>query len=453
MTHPAALLRFALWLGSLVAVACLPARAQVLRVTAGDRELARAEASTLFGYAALPVTLLVQLGADVKASRAEVVVRLFGDTLRFRPGHPGFRVNGRTESLNSWTYLEDDVLFVAQWFFTRWLPSRYPERLAYRDGVLRIAAAPKPVAAARLVAPPTGDTARPPAIVRPARGKADPDDPLRGALLGFIDARVSGVFDSNVDRDPVPRPSYGTVVRLGAGIQSARSRPFLMARYDFALHRFANTEEWNRATHDVSAEVAPSLSRIRLRLGAAVRLKSWTEDRERADQVILKPQIEFRPAPIHVLYLYVLHSARRIDVASESRSDTFRLAGIGYYVWLHGSGVRVDGRYEENGSELERSRHVGWTGLTWMEIPLPGSHRLTLEGTHNRRRYARSFVDQARTVARADRRWTYSMSLSRELARTPWELGLAYHFEGNRSNDTYAVYSGRRVEVTVRRRW
>jgi hypothetical protein len=459
MTHPAALLRFALCLGSVVAVAPLPAAAQVLRVVAGDRELARAEASTLFGYSALPVTLLARLGADVKANRAEVVVRLFGDTLRFRPAHAGFEVNGRMESLQSWTYLEEnEVLFVARWFFTDWLPSRYPERLAYRDGVLRIAVAPQPVAAARPV--PAGDTARTAAPVAPARGKVaiparrrDPDDVLPGVLLGFIDARVSGVFDSNIDRDPVPRSSYGTVARLGVGMQSARSRPFLTARYDFALHRFANTEEANRTTHDVTAELAPSLPPLRLRLAATLRIGSWTEDREPANQIILKPQIEIRPAPAHVFSLYVLHSARRIDIGVGSRRDTFRLAGMGYYLWWHGGGLWLDGRYEVNKSELETVRYVGWTGSGWIRIPLPASHRLELEAAHNRRSYARSFVDQAGTVTRADRRWTSSVSLTRELDGPLWEVGLKYGFEDNRSNNAYAVYRARRVELTVRRRW
>ncbi|HEV8264760.1 MAG TPA: hypothetical protein VGQ06_07400 [Gemmatimonadales bacterium] len=459
MTHPAA--RLALCLGSLAAVVPGPAAAQVFRVVAGGREVARVEASTLYGYSALPVTLLARLGADVQASRAEVVVRLFGDTVRFRPAYAGFEVNGRTESLHSWTYLdENEVLFVAQWFFTHWLPSRYPERLAYRDGVLRIAVAPQPVAAPLA---PSGDTARPVVTVGPARGnvpipapsppRRDPDDPVPGVLLGFIDARVSGVFDSNIDRDPVPRPSYGTVARLGIGLQSARSRPFLTARYDFSLYRFANTEEWNRTTHDVTAELAPSRRPLRLRLAATLRIGSWTEDREPANQIILKPQIEFRPAPAHVFSLYVVHSARRIDIGVGSRRDTFQLAAMGYYLWWHGGGLWVDGRYEVNKSEFERSRYVGWTGSAWIRIPLPASHRVTLETAYNRRWYARSFVDQAGTVARADRRWTSSVSLSREFEGRPWEVGLKYGFEDNRSNDTYAVYQARRVEVTVRRRW
>jgi hypothetical protein len=464
MTHPVALLRFALCLGSLVAVARPPAGAQVLRVVAGDRELARAEASTLFGDAALPVTLLAPLGADVKASRAEVVVRLFGDTLYFRPSQAGFQMNRRTESLPSWTYLDEhEVLFVTRWFFTHWLPSRYPERLAYRDGVLRMTVAPQPTGAARPVA--TGETAppashashappAPPAVPGgPARAQADPDDPRLGVLLGFIDARVTGVFESNIDRDPVPRPSYGTLARLGVGIQSARARPFLAARYDLALHRLAHSEEWNRTTHDVSAELAPSLGRLRLRLAATLRIGSWTEDRERTDEIILKPRIEIRQTPADVWSLYVMQSARRIDIGVGTRRDTFRLAGMGYYHWWRRGGLWVDGRYEVNKSELESSRYVGWTGSGWIRIPLPASHRLELETAHNRRWYAGSFVDQGDTVARMDRRWTSSVSLIRELHGPQWEVGLEYGFEDNRSNNRYAVYRARRVEVTMRRQW
>jgi len=107
-----------------------------------------------------------------------------------------------------------------------------------------------------------------------------------------------------------------------------------MARYDFALNRFADAEAWNRTTHDVSAEVAPSLPPIRLRLGAAVRIGSWTEDRKPANQILLRPRIEIRPSSAHLLDVYVMQSARRIDVGGETRTDTFRLAGMGYFLMV-----------------------------------------------------------------------------------------------------------------------
>ena len=129
-------------------------------------------------------------------------------------------------------------------------------------------------------------------------------------------------------------------VYTNASTTGSRARPFLMARYDFALNRFAGTTEWNRTTHDASAELAPAFGKVRLRLGAGVRLGAWTEDRQAADQIILRPQIEFRPSPVHLLNGYVVVSARRIDVGVETRSDTFRLAGVGYYLWWRGGGLR-----------------------------------------------------------------------------------------------------------------
>ena len=100
---------------------------------------------------------------------------------------------------------------------------------------------------------------------------------------------------------------------------------------------------------------------------------SWTEDREPANQIILKPQIEIRPAPAHVVSLYAMHSARRIDLGVESRRDTFQLAGMGYYLWWRGGGLWVTGRYEVNKSQFERSRYVGWTGSGWIRIETPAS--------------------------------------------------------------------------------
>lgn len=473
--------RVVVCLMGLVAVASQRAAAQELRVAVGEREIARVAVSETRGYPALPIDLLEPLGAKVVVGKDVVQVRLFGDTLRFYPGYAEFQIDVRTESLQALTYLQDGTLYVAQWFFTYWLPNHYPWRLTYGDHVLRLTAGAvaasggSDIAAARAVresppaapaaraarrAPPPADTARSEAVAdsldaeRPVtRDRTyDPDEPL-GEILGFIDARVSGVYDSNIDHRTAATRSYGTVGRLGVGIQSSPVRPFLMARYDFALYRFANSDQWKRTTHDVSADVAPTFGAVRLRLGAALRLGSWTEDRQPANQIVVRPQIEFRPTPIHLINLYVMQSARRIDVGTTTLRDTFRLAGLGYYLWWHAGGFRVDARYESDKSEYVPSSYDGWTGYAWTRIPFTESFRVTLESAYNRRRYAHSFVDPAHTIMRRDRRWTLTTSFTTLLPTPGWEVSLVYTFEDGRSNSPSAVYRAHRVETMVRRRW
>ena len=264
---------------------------------------------------------------------------------------------------------------------------------------------------------------------------------------------MSGVYDSNIDHRTAATRDYGTVARVGIGIQSEPVRPFLMARYDFALYRFATSDQWKRTTHDVTVDVAPSFGALRLRLGGAVRLGSWTEDRQPANQIILRPQIEFRPTPIHLINLYMMQSARRIDLGTTTLRDTFRLAGLGYYLWWHAGGLRLDGRYEVDKSEYVPGSYEGWTWYLWTRIPFTESLRLTLEGSHNRRRYGHSFVDPAGTVARRDRRWTVLTAWTSLLSPPGWEVSLVYTFEVNRSNSPSAGYRAHRVETMVRRRW
>lgn len=434
----------------------------------GEREVARAAVSATHGFPALPLDLLGALGAKVRPGPEAVVVLLFGDTLHFYPGYPQFAINLRMESLHAAAYREDGKLFVAEWFFTRWLPRYYLGRLSYEGGVLRApagAGGPDRPAVADVagVAPPpgNGDDADPPPSPAP-RPVGDPppsptrrgyrDDPV-GELVGFIDARVAGVYDSNIDHGPDPRSSYGTVARVAVGVQSAPVRPFLMARYDFALYQFADSGDWNRTTHDVSVDVAPALGPLRLRLGGALRLGAWTEDRQPANQIILMPQIEFRPTPIDLVNVYALQSARRIELAAGSQRDTFRLAGAGYYRWWHAGGVRIDGRYEVNKSEYEPSRYRAWTGYLWLRLPLTSRQRVTLQAAYNRRRYPRGFVASPGSEVRRDRRWTVSLALANRFDRARWEVSLGYTFEHNASNSQWAVYQAQRTEFLVRRRW
>jgi hypothetical protein len=292
-------------------------------------------------------------------------------------------------------------------------------------------------------------------LPKPARSKAA-SDPRSERLLSFFDARVAGVYDSNIDHDPEPRRSYGTVTRLGAGVQSARARPALMARYDFELHRFTNTEEWNRSRHDLLVELGPSLPTsppIRLRFAAWMRIGSRTEDRQLANEIIVKPQIEVRTTPTHVLMLYASRNTRRVATAGVTRRDTVQWAGLGYFFWWHGGGLRVDGRYEGNGSERERNRYTGWTGASWMRVPVGQSYSVTAELAYNRRRYPRRFVDEALTVARADQRWSYAVALTSRLNGGRWDVGVEYELDDNRSNDPDRGYQAHRVEFKVRRRW
>jgi N-acetylmuramoyl-L-alanine amidase len=64
---------------------------------------------------------------------------LFGDTIELHATSPFVRVRGETTQLAHPVALADGEPCIPEQFFVQWLPERYPARISYRDGVLRLA--------------------------------------------------------------------------------------------------------------------------------------------------------------------------------------------------------------------------------------------------------------------------------------------------------------------------
>lgn len=111
------------------------------------------------GFAALPVSALVSLGAQVAYRGDDVVVRLGGRELRFRPGAAAFTADGAARTLASPVYEEDGVVYLPAQFFREHLGEAAGALLSV-DGARRVirVAAGAPAAAVEAGAPPRRGT-------------------------------------------------------------------------------------------------------------------------------------------------------------------------------------------------------------------------------------------------------------------------------------------------------
>ncbi|HUH13993.1 MAG TPA: N-acetylmuramoyl-L-alanine amidase, partial [Longimicrobiales bacterium] len=117
---------------------------------------------------------LERAGAQVLEGPVGARVVLFGDTLDFEARSPFFRAAGRLQHLAFPATRRDGVLYLPRQLFVSWLPERYPSRVSYGDGVLRIAGVP-PVAAAAPPPAPTREVSRTRVVVLDAgHGGRDP---------------------------------------------------------------------------------------------------------------------------------------------------------------------------------------------------------------------------------------------------------------------------------------
>jgi len=139
----------ALLLGLLALVSSLDAQVAALRVEAGG-EGRSVDVALHRGYPAHPASALRLLGAEYAADTRGARAVLFGDTLVFESYSPFFFASGRAQQLVGAVYREGGVLYLPHQLFAEWLPARYPDRLEYRDGTLRVR---EPATATRAQAP------------------------------------------------------------------------------------------------------------------------------------------------------------------------------------------------------------------------------------------------------------------------------------------------------------
>jgi N-acetylmuramoyl-L-alanine amidase len=187
------------------------------RIESGSYQAAVAE-STARGYAALPASVLVGVGAEVSYGGAGVVVQVGARAIAIAPGSAEVRVDGAPRTLAHAVYEEGGVIFLPVQFFLDLLPALSGGEVAV-DAAARSIRGTLPRASAtvqrrdvvasalgRRPPPPVDAPAPPPAAEAPPRS-ADPpapraEQPPRRRLV-VVDAGHGG-------RDPGALGSGGT---------------------------------------------------------------------------------------------------------------------------------------------------------------------------------------------------------------------------------------------------
>jgi N-acetylmuramoyl-L-alanine amidase len=156
-------------------------------------EASVAAESTERGYAALPASALLSVGARVSYGRGEVIVQWGPREIRFRVDSPGVLVDGRPLMMDNPVYSAGGIVYLPADFFVSILPQAAPGLVSVDVGSRVVHADPAVLAAASAVPAPAPPVA---AVPRPA-----PGPPPRRLVV--IDAGHGG-------RDPGARGQAGT---------------------------------------------------------------------------------------------------------------------------------------------------------------------------------------------------------------------------------------------------
>ncbi len=102
-------------------LAAQPSRAAQWRLETGGREVLRIAETSVRGYAALPGSALVSVGAQVSHDGGDLLATLGSTEIRFRPGSAEVAVGGESRTLENPVYAENGVVYVPADFFRRFL--------------------------------------------------------------------------------------------------------------------------------------------------------------------------------------------------------------------------------------------------------------------------------------------------------------------------------------------
>jgi len=287
-----------------------------------------------------------------------------------------------------------------------------------------------------------------------SRGASRPSTPPESKARRFwLFASLSTGFDSNINQDPEGMQSFGLVSSMGFHFQDDVEKPSFEFEYEAGLHRYTNTDKWNRVSHSATASYKRHLlGRWYTRTTGELSFLGSSEDRELNNQYLLAQQIEYRPTASTRLIGFAAYRLKR-DPVEQGKNAIDPYVGAKFVQRLPGRrSWEISYRYDHNRSWDPRNRYVRWTYGASFETPLFQHDRLTFEGSYRPQLYARTVkVDEVR-VTRHDVRWSFNAVWDHPLNERV-TMRIFYRFEKRLSNSPDKRYTEQQPGVSLTYQW
>lgn len=265
---------------------------------------------------------------------------------------------------------------------------------------------------------------------------------------------ASTVFDTNINHNEEDLDSYGMTVGAGIRFLDNPRKPTLEVQYQAGFHRYANTDRWNRLSHNVRAAWERRLHRrVVLEAVGEGSIKGSTEDRELSNQLSLSPRVEYRITPVWRVRAFGAWRLKRYPDNAD-RNATNRYGGLELAVRRPGIRWSAGGRYEVNAAESSRQRYLRWTWFGDLSLPVGAWDRLEVATRYRLQRYPFRLVDVkgGPDIPRRDGRIEPEITWV-HLIDADLEVRAGYAFSGRDSNDPRRDYRSHQVIASLLQRW
>lgn len=266
-----------------------------------------------------------------------------------------------------------------------------------------------------------------------------------------LEVQFSNVYETNIDHDLEPLPSYGMVPALQARFQNRPDNAWLTLDYVVARHAYTNTDRWDRVSNFFRAAIEPNIGdRFHMTTAGEVSLKGSSEDRDVSNQYQVLQEFEYRITNRHRLQLYGTYRLKRFpDIPNQ---NTFK-PNVGLnFQRTNSDGERFEtgARYEINKGQESRQGYKRWTFAVEYRTPELGKNtQFEFEVKHRRKFYSDRFIEiDDEDYLRQDNRFSISAGWIYEVSRDV-AFQLEYEYETRGSNDPEKLYEANVFSLQV----
>jgi hypothetical protein len=255
----------------------------------------------------------------------------------------------------------------------------------------------------------------------------------------WISMSLASVFDTNITHDEQQVSAFGLVPSLGFHFRDNAERPSLEVDYEVGLHRYTNTDEFNRVSQSFTTVYRKQLAkRLYAKSTAEVSLKGSSEDRDVNNNYVVEQQLQYRLPSNTRVAGFAAYRMKRYPLLDADSNAIDSYAGAKIEQRLRGDRrLELTYRYDRNRAWDPRNNYFRRTYSLEFETPLSLQRRDTLsaEFRYSPRTYETRLtkVNGVR-VPRHDDRWVFDVIYQR-LIRPNMVLAFEYEFETRNSND------------------
>jgi hypothetical protein len=255
----------------------------------------------------------------------------------------------------------------------------------------------------------------------------------------WVSMSLASVFDTNITHDEQQVGSFGLVPSFGFHFRDNPERPSFEADYEVALHRYTNTDEFDRLSHNLTAVYRKQLAkRFYSKTTTEMSLKGSSEDRDINNNYILEQQLQYR-LPFNTRVAgFAAYRLKRYPLIEQDSNAIDSYVGAKVEQRLRGERrVELTYRYDHNRAWDPRNNYIRRTYTLEFETPLSIRRRDSLgaEFRYSPRDYQnRTTRVNGVRVPRHDDRWVFDVTYTR-LLRPDLSMVLFYQYEKRNSND------------------